>query len=96
MLAMLRHSCALIFELIKSFIMRATNIKFLLGLKKMGETITFVDCPQCKRFFGTNESHAETCSSECDAKYALRKHQVELERQRRFNIIQARKLLQAS
>ena len=64
--------------------MRATNIQYLVGLKKIGQTILFLDCPQCKRFFGTNETGVETCSIECDAEYSLRREQFEKERRRRF------------
>jgi hypothetical protein len=84
----------IILNIYKTTQMRATNIKFLLGLKKMGDAIIFRDCPQCKRFFGTNEAHAETCSIDCDSKYALRRQQVEEERKYRLQILQARKLMQ--
>ena len=64
--------------------MRATDIQYLVGLKKLGQNIIFRDCPQCKRFFGTNEPGTETCSIECDAGYAIRHEQFENDRRRRF------------
>lgn len=75
--------------------MRATNIKFMLGLKKMGQKILFKDCPQCKRFFGTDETSVETCSIDCDIKYALRDQSAEMEKKnRRDTILKARVFIQ--
>jgi hypothetical protein len=51
--------------------MRATNIKFLLELKKQGGRIHFTECPVCERVFGTTEGEAITCSPKCDAKMQL-------------------------
>ncbi len=67
--------------------MRASNIKYLIGLKKMGHNILFKNCPQCKRFFGTNEAGVETCSVDCDIKYALRDQYIEIERKNRINTL---------
>jgi hypothetical protein len=63
--------------------MRGTNIKQLIGLKKVGVKIMFYDCPVCKRFFGTNEASAETCCEDCDYKYTIKDQQVAIEQKSR-------------
>lgn len=67
--------------------MRTTDIKYLVGLKKKGQNIVFLDCPQCKHFFGTNEVGLETCCFECDAAYSLRNEQYELQRRTRLSTL---------
>lgn len=65
--------------------MRSTNIQHLVGLKKTGHDIIFLDCPQCKRFFGTNEPDIESCSVACEIRYAFSRHQFETDRKNRLN-----------
>ncbi len=67
--------------------MRSYDIKYLVELKKTGQQIVFLDCPQCKRFFGTDKSGVETCSIECDAEYALRNLQQDFNRKNRLSTI---------
>ena len=67
--------------------MRSTNIQSLIGLKKAGQEIIFLDCPQCQRFFGTNKRGVETCSIECDAEYALQNLRLDARRNDRLNVL---------
>ena len=67
--------------------MRSTDIKYLMGLKKNGIGILFSDCPQCKRFYGTDMSGIETCSIECDAEYALQNLQFEFNSRNRLAVL---------
>lgn len=57
----------------------------MIGLKKAGHEIVFLDCPQCKRFFGTNEPGIESCSLACEVKYASSRHQFEIDKKNRLN-----------
>jgi hypothetical protein len=67
--------------------MRTTDIKYLIGLKKSGSKLTFFDCPQCNRFFGTDETDIETCCVECDAEYALQNLQFEISKSSRLTTL---------
>lgn len=57
--------------------MNASDIKQLIERKKNGEKIVFLDCPTCRKFFGTTEPNVATCSPECQTKYIQKKEQLE-------------------
>lgn len=64
--------------------MRSTDIQHLMGLKKKGENIFFKDCPQCQRFFGTNQKNIKTCSIDCDAEHEIQNSQIGVIRRERL------------
>jgi hypothetical protein len=61
--------------------MRATNIKFLLELKKQGEKIRFSECPACQSVFGTNEHETISCSRRCDLELEALNRKIEQSRE---------------
>lgn len=65
--------------------MRATNIQFLLQLKKEGEKIRFAECPTCQAVFGTNEQDTVTCSRQCDTELEELNRKIELTRETLYN-----------
>lgn len=67
--------------------MRSTDIQDLIKQKKSGQNIFFMDCPQCKRFFGTDKRGVETCSIECDAEYALTNLRLQINRNDHVTIL---------
>jgi len=58
--------------------MNSTDIKQQLELKKKGEKIVFLDCPICRKFFGTTEPTQLTCSPTCNLKLVQKKEQLEM------------------